>query len=120
MKIAIIGTRTLDDPERVYTIITQNIPRNCSEVVSGGAEGIDKLAERYARENHLFLKIFRPEYDKYGASAPLMRNNLIVDYADMVYAFWDMNSHGTRYSVKRCLEINKPVKIIRIPKNGEI
>lgn len=114
LKIAIIGSRNLSDPEKVYTMITQTIPRNCSEVVSGGAFGVDKLAERYAREHHLYLKLFLPNYDRYGISAPLIRNDEIVEYSDMVYAFWDMNSRGTRYALKKCIEIQKPVKIIRI------
>ena len=75
---------------------------------------MDKLAERYAREHHLYLKLFLPNYDRYGMSAPLMRNDEIVEYSDMVYAFWDMNSRGTRYALKKCIEIQKPVKIIRI------
>ena len=119
MKIAIIGSRKLNDPEEVYHIITENIPRNCSEVVSGGADGIDKLAQRYAEENHLYFRVFLPEYDKYGSAAPIMRNDQIVEYADMVYAFWDMESHGTRYSIKKCIETQKPVKIVKIPKKEE-
>ena len=114
MKIAIIGCRKLSDPEKVYTMITENIPRNCSEVVSGGAEGVDYLAERYAKENHLHLTRFLPDYARYGATAPLIRNDEIVEYADMVYAFWDLDSHGTRYSLKKCIETQTPVKIIRI------
>lgn len=115
MKVAIIGKRNISDPEAVYSIINETIPRNCSEVVSGGADGVDLLAERYAKEHRLYLKVFLPEYEKYGNVAPLLRNYDIVDYADMIYAFWDMDSKGTRDVIRRCLDTGKPVKIIRLP-----
>ena len=114
MKIAIVGTRKLKDAEAVYSIIADSIPRNCSEVVSGGAEGVDKLAERYARENHLRLTLFLPDYETYGRKATLIRDEKIVDYADMVFAFWDKNSKGTAYTISYCIKTQRPVKVIRI------
>jgi hypothetical protein len=79
--------------------------------VSGGAGGIDALAERYARENSLLLKRFEPEYHKYGKTAPLMRNMQIIEYANFVIAFWDGKSRGTAWVIKKCCEIDKPVEI---------
>lgn len=114
MKIAIVGTRKLKDAEAVYSIIADSIPKNCSEVVSGGAEGVDKLAERYARENHLRLTLFLPDYETYGRNAPRIRNEEMVNYADMVFAFWDMDSNGTAYTISYCIKTQRPVKIFRI------
>lgn len=114
MKVAIVGSRNFSDTELVYSKICDNIPRNCSEIVSGGAEGVDRLAERYAKENNLHLTVFLPQYEKYGHSAPLLRNKQIVDYADMVYAFWDMHSNGTKVTIAKCIESGKPFKIIKI------
>ena len=51
MKVAIIGSRDIPDPEAVYKLICDKVPINCTEIVSGGAEGVDKLAERYADEH---------------------------------------------------------------------
>ena len=112
MKIAIIGSRTLhvDNLEKI-------IPKECTEVVSGGAVGVDTSAEEFARRQGLPIKRFLPEYDKYGRGAPLVRNKLIVEYADAVYAFWDGKSRGTIHTVKYAREIGKPVRIFTLKRN---
>ena len=109
MKIAIIGSRTLS------VDISPYIPVQCATIVSGGANGIDRCAARYAKDNGLELVEFLPEYDLYGKLAPLQRNNTIIDYADSVIAFWDGRSRGTRYVIDRCNKLNKPLKIVLLP-----
>lgn len=102
MKIAVIGSRKLNiDNMEDY------IPKECDEIVSGGAIGIDRCAARYAARNGIKLKEFIPDYARYRGGAPLVRNKLIVDYADEVIAFWDGTSHGTRHVIKYCVKINK-------------
>ena len=69
MKIAIIGSRTLkiDDIEKY-------IPDNVTEIVSGGAMGVDLSAREYAVKRGIKLSEFLPEYEKYKKGAPLKRN----------------------------------------------
>ncbi|WP_249298787.1 SLOG family protein [Feifania hominis] len=110
MKVAIIGSRKA--PESVYELLAQYVPLNASEIVSGGAVGIDRLAERYARENGLALKTFLPNYHKYAKSAPLERNRQIVAYSDLVLAVWDGKSPGTKFVINYCLEQGRAVKVI--------
>lgn len=105
MKVAIIGSRGLTVNLNKY------IPPEITEIVSGGAKGIDSCAEKYAKENSLPIKIFLPEYDKYGRTAPLKRNIQIIDYADLVMAFWDGTSHGTKFVIDKCREKGKQIKI---------
>ena len=115
MRIAIIGSRELNGgEERCYEKICENVPRNCTEIVSGGAGGIDTLAEKYAREHSLLLKKFEPEYGRYGKTAPLNRNIQIIEYANFVLAFWDGKSRGTAQAIKKCCEIDKPIEIFFI------
>lgn len=114
MKVAIVGSRKLSDIDAAYNIITENIPKNCSEIVSGGADGIDKLAERYAAENHLNITVFLPEYSRYGRAAALIRNTQIIKYADIVYAFWDYHSNGTRSVIAKCHELEKPIFLFHL------
>ena len=47
MRVAIVGSRsvTMD----CYPEILQYIPRGASEIVSGGAEGADELAQKYGK-----------------------------------------------------------------------
>lgn len=114
MKVAVVGSRNIKDELSVYNMISEAIPRNCSEIVSGGADGVDMLAEKYARENNLHLTVFKPEYDKYGRSAAIIRNSKIVEYSDIVFVFWDMHSKGSASTLAKCIETQKPFKIFRI------
>lgn len=54
---------------------------------------------------------FLPEYGKYGRAAPLKRNLQIIEYADLVLAFWDGESRGTAYVIRKCREMNVPCKV---------
>jgi len=112
MRVAIVGSRNLHDNEEYwYNKICENVPVNCTEIVSGGADGIDTLAQRYAQEHGLLLKEFLPEYSRYGKSAAYIRNTEIVKYAHMVLAFWDGKSKGTADTVIKCYQLNKLVEI---------
>lgn len=106
MKVAVIGSREL----RVDNL-GKYLPEEVTEIVSGGARGIDTSAREYALKNNIKLKEFLPEYEKYGRSAPLKRNIQIIDYADMVLAFWDGKSRGTKFVIDNCKRIGKRVKI---------
>lgn len=107
MKVAVIGSRGL----RVDNL-EKYLPKETTEIVSGGAVGIDTCAKEYAIKNNIKLTEFLPEYEKYGRSASLKRNLLIIDYADYVLAFWDGKSHGTKYVIDNCKKKNKPVRVL--------
>ena len=87
MKTAVIGSRNLSVDD-----LGRYLPKNTTEIVSGGAKGIDACAREYARQNNITLTEFLPEYNKFGRYAPLKRNLEIIDYADEVIAFWDGKS----------------------------
>lgn len=109
MKVAIIGSRSL-----TLTDFAPYLPREISEIISGGAKGIDTCAKNYALVNKIKLTEFLPEYDQYGKFAPLKRNLKMIDYADIVIAFWDGHSKGTKYVIEHCKKINKPIKIFNL------
>lgn len=106
MKIAVIGSRGLrvDD-------LGKYLPENTTEIVSGGAKGVDTSAKEYAEKNNIKLTEFLPEYEKYGRGAPLRRNLQIIGYADEVLAFWDGTSRGTKYVIDNCKKQNKKVTV---------
>ena len=110
MRIAIVGSRDL----KGFTLerMLPHIPSEATELVSGGAHGIVQMAEQAAQVLGLPIRVFRPDYKANGRLAPLLRNRQIVAYADQVYAFWDNRSRGTAYTLKLCIEQNKPFRII--------
>lgn len=105
MKIGIIGSRTLN------VNIEKYVPKNTTRIVSGGAKGIDSLAEDYAKKHDIPLSIFRPEYNKYGRFAPLIRNKLIVAESDLIIAIWDGTSKGTKFTIDFAKKYGIPVNI---------
>lgn len=106
MKTAVIGSRGLTVPELdIY------LPAGTTEIVSGGARGVDTCAREYARRHGLKLTEFLPDYARYGRQAPLRRNLQIIDYADQVLAFWDGQSHGTAYVIRHCRRQGKPIRL---------
>ena len=106
MKVAIVGSRTL---------IIKNIGdflKDCDEIVSGGAKGVDTCAAAYARENGIKLTEFLPEYEKYGRGAPIVRNRQIVDYADKVLVFWNGKSRGSAYVIDYAKKMGKECCVV--------
>lgn len=111
MKLAIVGSRSLKD----YKIVKNAVDSLCTEVteiVSGGARGVDSFAERYASEHDIPTVIFKPDWAKYGKRAGFIRNKDIVERADFVLAVWDGESRGTLDSINHARKLGKPVEIV--------
>lgn len=96
MKIAVVGSRTFSDYILLKSVLNLAAKYGfVTEIVSGGAQGADSLAKKYAQEHNVSYKEFPAQWDIYGKSAGFIRNKLIVEYCDMVIAFWDGKSRGT-------------------------
>jgi len=111
-KYAIVGSR--DWPEnQSETVIAyiKSLPMK-SVVVSGGARGVDTLAEEQALQSGLAVQIYKADWDKYGKSAGMRRNKDIVDNADALVAFWCNQSKGTANSISRALKRGIPVTVL--------
>jgi len=106
MKVAVIGSRSL-----IVNDLGKYLPENTTEIVSGGAKGIDTCARDYALLHDIKLTEFLPEYNKYGRGAPLKRNLQIIEYADVVIAFWDGKSRGTKYVIDNCKKLGVQVDV---------
>lgn len=115
MKIAIVGSREFKGIDLATDIIFEFLKEYVDDeeiyVVSGGAKGIDSLAERIAVKLNIETIIFKPDWSIYGKSAGYIRNKLIINSADMVLAFWDGKSKGTKHSINLAVKANKPINI---------
>lgn len=110
MKIAIVGSREFKDKNLVIRVV-RDIAHPGYTIISGGAIGVDKWAEEYF-DNLGFEKIiFLPDWNKYGKSAGFKRNELIINEADRVLAFWDGRSKGTKHSIDLAIKTGKPLDI---------
>ena len=109
MKLLIVGSRSITSVD-----LSLYVPKDVDTVISGGACGIDTLAEQYADLHRLSKYIIRPRYDLYGRAAPLKRNEQMVDMADAVLIIWDGRSKGAEYTLKYTKKTNKPTTLITL------
>lgn len=110
MRVAIVGSRGLK-----VSNLENYLPDGVTEIVSGGARGIDLCAKEYALANGIKFTEFLPEYKRYGRSAPLKRNLTIIENVDFVFAFWDGTSRGTKHVIDNCKSRGIPVKVFMQP-----
>lgn len=131
MKLIIAGSRTftdtavLDEAMKKFMVVrampfvrkSTDMRLISLEVVSGGAQGVDAMAEDWAKRHAYLgvtLKIFPADWDKWGKSAGPRRNLQMGEYADELLALWDGESRGTKNMVDTMKHLGKPVIIKRI------
>ena len=110
MKVAVIGSREAIgfDIEK----IGEYLPAGCTQIISGGAAGVDSAAERYAHKHDIAFRKILPDYERHGRRAPLIRDTQIVRESELVLAFWNFSSRGTSFTINECLRLGVPVRII--------
>lgn len=112
MKFGIVGTRTFDD----YEFFKKNTEFFfINEIHTGDARGVDSMARKYAIEKDLPLTIHCADWDFYGKAAGPIRNVTIIESVDMILAFWDGKSVGTKQVINHCSKHNIPFIIISTP-----
>lgn len=110
MKVAVVGSRSVDDSH--YLTLCETMPIGASTIISGGAKGADALAKRYAAESNLYYEEYIPEYERYGrgcahASQPAdcrprrLRNRNVGG-----------KSQGAAYIIQYCMESGTPCAVL--------
>jgi hypothetical protein len=114
MKIAIVGSRTINDYSALESVLSE-APEHWMDdprFISGGADGVDTLAERYASRNNIPIDVIEPDWQDWSNGNPaIWRNTKIVEAADVVVALWDGKSNGTRDSIDKALDRGKPIYV---------
>ena len=119
-RIIIAGCRYFEDYEYVRKMageITESIqiaePDAKITIVSGAANGADKLGERFAKEKGFDVKRFPANWTLYGKSAGPVRNREMLMFAKekkgILIAFWDGVSRGTANMIKISKDAGIPV-----------
>ena len=133
MKVIIAGSRDFNNYKELCSYcdyLLQN--KDDIEIVSGRAPGADLLGEQYAEERGYPIKPFpaawddiegKPDWEiginkagkKYWKLAGFARNEEMAVYADVLIAFWENSSKGTKHMIETA---NKYDLQIRINLNG--
>lgn len=117
--LLIAGSRDYDNYKEFSDILEstiERIPHDDIEIVSGGARGADRLAERYADEHGLIMRIFLADWATEGKKAGILRNIKMQDYIKnksnrICLCFWDGESRGTQSNFRMAVERNTPLYI---------
>lgn len=112
MKLLIAGSRSITDFD-----ISPYIPADTEMIISGGASGVDAIAEQYADKKKISKLIMRPQYNLYRRAAPIKRNKSMVELCDKVLIFWDGVSKGTKYTIDYANKLGKPIDVITVKKS---
>lgn len=121
MIVIVCGSRSFTDYDLFKKRLDHLLGKSKTlTIISGGAEGADRLAQEYA--GHIIgctLKIYRPNYVKYSKNpkvAPIKRNEQMVDESGATHlvAFWDGKSPGTKHIIAYATEKGLKVKVINV------
>jgi predicted Rossmann fold nucleotide-binding protein DprA/Smf involved in DNA uptake len=110
VRVAIVGSRRFSEPERV-TEYVKGLPARAS-IITGSASGVDAAATKAARARGLGVQVMAASFEEVAdASKSAARNQRLVDACDVLVAFWDGTSKGTRSTVERALDSGKEVHV---------
>ena len=125
-RLAVVGSRGFEDFDLFVKIIDRlRLTKEIDAIISGGAKGVDSMAEHYADVNGIPTEIFLADWDKYGKGAGYIRNKTIWDNSDIGIAIWDGVSKGTKHSFDLARKQNKKLYIFNyminrwVDENGE-
>lgn len=110
MKVIIAGSRTI----LKYSLVPLAVARSgfkITEVVCGGARGVDSLGMRWAIENGIPYKLFPASWAAFGKQAGFRRNTQMAEYADALIAITN-GSPGTRHMIEEAQMRNRKVFIL--------
>lgn len=112
MKTIIAGSRTISNKALVLAAVNA-APFDVTEVVCGGAAGVDSLGADLAREHNVPVTYFPAEWGTYGRSAGPRRNRQMAEYAEALIAVWDGKSRGTANMIDEARARNLQVYVHR-------
>lgn len=113
MKLLITGSRKCVESDYVKfeeflnkLLIEKDL--DVTEMIHGGAKGADQFADRWAKARMIPVTVCKPNYEDYGNSAPLVRNEEMVKLCDVCVAIFKMEqTGGTMYTARRANAKNK-------------
>lgn len=109
MKTIIAGSRNINDLRLLEKAIEAS-GISISEVVCGGARGVDDLGRKWAGNgNSIPVIMFPAQWGLYGKRAGYLRNTQMAHYAEALIALWDGKSKGTKHMIKEAKHLKLQV-----------
>lgn len=125
MKLVIAGCRHFKSKAYYYMLqqvlddlLINDKLEDITEVVQGGAAGIDFHAKEWSWDVGVKCTEFRADWDTLGKAAGPTRNLKMADYGDALLAIWDGESRGTKDMINKMRSAGKPVFVLNISLNS--
>jgi predicted Rossmann fold nucleotide-binding protein DprA/Smf involved in DNA uptake len=97
-------------------VLEENLLKHITKedkILLGGARGVDKAAEDWAKENNIAFEVFYP-VNAANKAHYLYRNCEMIALASHVLAFWDGISRGTKFVIDYARARNKTVIVVKL------
>jgi NADP-dependent 3-hydroxy acid dehydrogenase YdfG len=105
-----VGSRHFATPNRVVDYV-KSLPKGAS-IITGSASGVDAAVIKAAREAGVPVQVMPASFDELTDPARAAARNLrLVEACDVLVAFWDGSSKGTRGTIERALDSGKEVHV---------
>ena len=117
MRVLVCGSRKQPDLDIIWeTLDALAKAENIDCIIEGDAPGADRVAGHWAKRRKVDLYCYPADWDKYDKSAGFIRNKQMLDEGkpDLVLAFWDGKSPGTKNMIEQAEKAGVEVKVIRI------
>jgi len=82
------------------SIVLPKLSEDITEVLCGGARGVDELGRVWATNHGIPVKWCPADWDRYGNRAGMVRNREMAEDGDVLVAVWDGESPGTKNMIE--------------------
>ena len=110
MRVMVCGSRDWSDVDAV-TLRLLELPSD-AYLLHGAASGADQIASEAAASIGIPQRAFPPDYTRPSPQRYHERNDQMLARADLVLAFWDGKSRGTKSVIEKAKERGVPVEVI--------
>lgn len=93
MKTIIAGSRTITNA----TVLEEAIKASgftITEVVCGGARGVDTLGQNWAKQHNIPVKMFPADWKMHGKAAGPIRNAEMAKYGEQAICIFDVQAEN--------------------------
>ena len=117
IKLIVAGSRGFNSyqllSKKLDYFLCQVKPDDTVTIISGTAQGGDRLGERYAKEKGYELIKMPADWERFKKSAGYRRNEEMAKIATHCVLFWDQKSPGTKHMADIAERYGLPLRIVR-------
>ena len=112
MLVLVCGSRAWQDSQAIADRFAK-YPRGTVVLHGGASRGADYLASLIAKTMGFSQEVMPADWRRLGRGAGIIRNGQMLDRnPDVVLAFWDGSSPGTRHTIKEARRRGIPVEVV--------